>query len=350
MSTDRSARRGRRGIALSIVVGLLALILIVPLVPYAVADKGPVGVPPNPGTQLWRDFRAAVAGTTQARGVDAGVLINDAGQEWRDYRVRRLVPYSAFVLGGMVGLFALYFLIRGRIRVEDGPSGKVIERSTRAERWIHWYIAVVFSVLGLTGLILLYGRWVLIPLLGPEGFSVTALVCKSVHNYGGLLFVLAVPLAFFAFLKDSLFKLRVDLGWFLRAGGYLGGPHPHSEKLNAGQKSWYWLAMITGVVLCVTGLILDFPNFEQGRELMQDAHLLHTVAAIAVLAFFVVHLYLATVGVQGAFQAMTSGYVDANWARQHHDLWYAQAERDGKVMDEAEAAGVNLPPQREGPS
>jgi formate dehydrogenase subunit gamma len=113
------------------------------------------------------------------------------------------------------------------------------------------------------------------------------------------------------------------------AGGYLGGPHPSSEKVNAGQKVWFWTAVLMGLALSVSGLVLDFPNFGQGRELMQGAHLLHTVASVVVLAFFTVHLYLATVGVEGAFETMITGRADARWVQQHHDLWYAELESRG---------------------
>ena len=154
----------------------------------------------------------------------------------------------------------------------------------------------------------------------------TATVCKNLHNYVGLFFTVIVPVAFVLYLKDSLFNLKVDLKWFMSAGGYLGGKEPSAEKVNAGQKSWYWVAMLGGFVLIASGLTLDFPNFQQGREWLQDAHVIHTIAAVGVMAFFIVHLYLATIGVEGALESMTTGHVDANWARQHHDLWYRELQ------------------------
>lgn len=318
---------------------LLGVVLVVPLVPYAIADRtGPIVVP-NPGTELWREVRGGAAGRTQVQGVDTGVLVSDAGERWRQYRTDLLAPAGAVVLGGMLGIFVLYYLIRGKIRIEAGRSGKVVRRYTSPEMVVHWFLAITFVILALSGLILLYGRWVLIPLLGPEGFSVTAMVCKNLHNYVGLLFTAIIPVAFIMYFRDSLFNLKVDGKWFMRLGGYLGGEEPSAEKVNAGQKSWYWVAMLGGFVLIASGLVLDFPNFQQGREWMQDAHIIHTIAAIVVIAFFVVHLYLATVGVEGAFESMINGHVDENWAKQHHDLWYEEIKGSAVDADSVKSSG-----------
>lgn len=321
--------------AIALVVGVA---LLLPLIPYAVADKSSPIVVPNPGADLWREVRDAAQGTTQVEGVDSGVLVSDAGERWRRYRMQQLAPYGAMVLGGMLGVFVLYYLSRGKIRIEAGRSGRVVQRYTTPEMVVHWFLAITFVILALSGLVLLYGRWLLIPLLGPEGFSITATVSKNLHNYVGLLFTAIIPIAFFLYLKDSLFNLKIDGKWFMRLGGYLGGEEPSAEKVNAGQKAWYWVAMLGGIVLIVSGLILDFPNFQQGREWLQGAHVVHTIAAIGVLAFFVVHLYLATIGVEGAFESMVTGHVDENWAKQHHDIWYEDV-KDAVVDAEGSTTG-----------
>ena len=316
-----------RATVLYVLRALFALMLALPFAPQASAEGGEAaGKIINPGTELWREARDATRGTTQVEGVDSGVLINDAGERWRQYRMQQLAPYGAIILGGMVGILALYYLVRGKIRIEAGRSGKVVRRYTASEMVVHWILATTFVILALSGLILLFGRWVLIPLSGPEGFSMIALVSKNLHNYVGLLFTAIIPIAFFLYLKDSLFNLKVDGKWFRRLGGYLGGEEPSAEKVNAGQKSWYWVAMLAGLVLVASGLFLEFPNFQQSREWLQSAHIIHTIAAVAVMAFFFVHLYLATVGVEGALESMVNGHVDANWAKQHHDLWYEQVK------------------------
>jgi len=324
-------------------IGALALFLsvalILPLIPYVTADKFNPIVVPNPGTELWREVRDATRGTTQVEGVDTGVLVSDAGERWRQYRMQQLAPYGAMVLGVMLGIFGLYYLIRGRIRIEAGRSGRVVRRYTTAEMVVHWILAITFVILALSSLVLLYGRWVLIPLLGPEGFSMTATISKNLHNYVGLLFTAILPIAFFLYLKDSLFNMKVDGKWFMRMGGYLGGEEPSAEKVNAGQKSWYWVAMLGGIVLIASGLVLDFPNFQQGREWLQVAHVVHTIVAIGVMAFFIVHIYLATVGVEGAFESMVTGHVDKNWAKQHHDLWHEEVKNTAVDQDSIRTGG-----------
>ena len=317
---------------------LLMLVLLVPLVPYSLAYVQGSGGVPNPGSDLWREVRQSVPGQTQVQGTDTGILISAEGEQWRQFRIEKLVPYSAMIFAGVIGLLALYFLLHGRIRIKAGRSGKRIQRYTAADRWIHWFMATVFLVLMLTGLVLLYGRWVLIPWLGAEGFSITAQFCKSVHNLTGPLFLLAVVLMFFAHLREALFKLKIDMAWFLRAGGYLGGKHPASGKINAGQKAWYWVVVIGGVLLSVSGLALDFPAFVQSRELLQDAYQLHTLAAVFVIAFFFVHIYLGAIGMEGALEAMTRGSIDTNWAKEQHELWYEEV-KDQAVEDTLPDAG-----------
>lgn len=318
-------------------IAALIGVLLVPLLPYAWIEAQAQIEIPSPGADLWREVRGrepAEAVRTQVQGIDASVLINTEGDRWREYRVSQLVPYSAMVFAGVVALFVLYYLIHGRIRIQSGRSGKLIPRYTAVERWIHWFLATVFLVLMISGLILLYGRWVLIPLLGPEGFSATAVAGKWVHNVTGPLFILAVILAAVAYFKEALFDWKVDLQWFLRAGGYLGGRHPASGKINAGQKAWYWVVVIGGLFISFTGLVLDFPNFEQGRNALGLAYVTHTLAAVFMIAFFVVHLYLASIGMEGSLESMTTGYVDANWAKEQHELWFKEMVQRGKVYFE----------------
>ena len=194
----------------------------------------------------------------------------------------------------------LYFLVRGRTRIAGGRSGRTVQRNSRLERGVHWFTAVLFIILGPSGLTLLYGKWVLIPFLGPEGFAATAQVCRQLHSYSEPLFVIAIVLLFGVFLRDGLFNRKVDLDWLMKAGDYLGERHPSSKKFDAGQKVWYWIAVLAGAVLAVSGLLLDFPTFS-----------FHTIAEVTILAFFLVHLY-AAISMEGALEAMIGGKVDAN--------------------------------------
>lgn len=330
MSVTKTRRKMKYVISGSIIS--LLLVIVLPLIPYAISaatdtDKKQIENPiqvPNPGAGLWRDVRQrdqAVIGQTQAKGVDSGILISKRGEEWRQFRMEQLVPYSAYLLAAIVILLFLYRLIKGQIKVEGGLSGKKLFRFNFNQRTAHWLLAVLFIVLGLTGLVLLYGRFVLIPILGPEGFSVTALVAKRIHDFTGPLFGIAVVLMFLAFVKRNLFK-KVDLEWVLSGGGFLANKHVGSGYFNAGEKTWFWLTILAGVVIVATGLVLDFPILAFSRDTVELSHVLHTISAMLVLAVSLGHIYMGTVGVEGAYEAMATGYCDVNWAKAHHDNWY----------------------------
>jgi len=332
-------------------VFLLAIVLILPLVPYMFVDaKAEIAVP-NPGAGLWRDVRqrdAQVTGTTQVKGTDTGTLISESGERWRQFRMEQLVPYSAYLLGGVVLALILYWFIKGQIKIEGGRSGKKLFRFTLNQRTAHWVMAGLFVVLSLTGLVLLYGRFVLIPLLGPEGFSWTALVAKRIHDFSGPLFGIALLMMFFTFVKRNILK-KVDLEWFMSGGGFLVGKHVDSGYFNGGEKVWFWLTVLGGGVIVVSGLILDFPILAFSRETLELSHVLHTISAMIVLAVALGHIYMGTVGVEGAYETMATGYCDANWAKEHHDYWY-QDMISGKDPHASVEAEEGSQPQREQPA
>jgi formate dehydrogenase subunit gamma len=322
--------------------GMLAtvlLVLILPLMPYVFAVNTDVsssvaGSVPNPGADLWRAVRArdgVVAGSSQVKGVETGVLIDPAGKAWLEFRKEKLIPYSAYVFAGIASALLLYFLLHGRIRIKAGRSGVLVPRYSRYERWVHWIMVVVFMTLALTGVILLYGRFVLIPLLGPEGFHMTAQISKWLHDIMGPIFIISLIVMAFTFFREAICRCKVDMIWFLRAGGYLGGKHPSSGKINAGQKAWYWAVVLGGIVLIGSGLVMYFPNFQQGREIMQNANMIHGLAAVFVIAFMFIHIYLASVGMEGSLECMTSGNCDENWAKEQHDLWYEEMKEEGRI-------------------
>lgn len=315
---------------------LLAVALIVPLIPYGFAASG-VQVP-NPGTDLWREVRQRMQQpnmTTKAQGVESAVLINPRGEDWRQFRMENLVPIGAWILLGTLGFIAAFFLYRGRIKIDGGRSGKLVPRFSVNQRVIHWFAAILFMILGVTGLVLLYGRFVLIPLLGPEGFSATAAACKEIHNLFGPIFPVAVIVLVFLFGRGNWFNM-VDIKWFLKAGGLFKQP-ASSGYYNGGQKSWFWMVVLLGLAISASGLILDFPVFGQGREVMGWAHLVHSVFAVFFIAAALGHIYIGTLGMEGAAESMTEGYVDANWAKEHHDLWYYEMEKAGMVDVEPNA-------------
>lgn len=342
MSDKKQSRiRRHRKVAYSL-LSLLVLTLVLPLIPYAAAEKDETaGKVFNPGTELWRDVRQrdrVLVGSTQMKGVDAGVLINEYGETWRHFRMQQLVPYGAALMGVVLSVILLFYLLRGPLRLQEEPSGNKIERFTVFERTVHWFTVAIFWLLALTGLILLYGRFVLIPILGADGFGITASACKEAHNLFGPTFLVALILLFLTFVKDNIYA-RGDMLWLLKGGGMLGGGHVSAGRFNAGEKIWFWIAVLGGLVLSITGLILDFSIFGQGREIMGLSHVLHGIAALIVISVSFGHIYLGTAGVEGTLGSMTTGYVDEAWAKSHHDRWYAEVKAaeggSDKTIDES---------------
>lgn len=323
------ALRYRRALRASAI--LFAFVLIVPLVPYALSATGVQLT--NPGAELWREVRQRVPpqnATTAVENVDSPILINPWGETWRVFRASQLVPIGGAVLLGTLGLITAFYLIRGRIGIEGGRSGKLVPRFSVNQRVTHWFAAGLFILLGVTGLVLLYGRYVLIPLLGPEGFSATAAACKEVHNLFGPVFPFALVALMALFGRGNRFRW-LDIKWFLKAGGLFGHNIADSGYYNGGQKTWFWMTVLFGIVISVSGLVLDFPIFGQGREVMAAAHVTHAVIAIGFIAASLGHIYIGTLGMEGAAESMTRGYVDANWAKEHHNLWYGEMEKAGMV-------------------
>ena len=329
MSDKKQSRIRRHRMVAYSLLSLLVLTLVLPLIPYAVASKDETaGKVFNPGAELWRDVRQrdrVLVGTTQMKGVDAGVLINEYGEQWRQFRMQQLVPYGAALMGIVLSVILLFYLLRGPLRIQGEATGKKIMRFTVFERTTHWFTVAIFWLLALTGLILLYGRMVLIPLLGPEGFGITASACKEAHNLFGPTFLVAIIMLFVTFAKDNIYA-RGDMTWLLKGGGMLGGGHVSAGRFNAGEKIWFWIAVLGGIILCATGLILDFSILGQSRQIMGLSHVLHGIVALVVISVSFGHIYLGTAGVEGTLGSMATGYVDEAWAKSHHDRWYAEVK------------------------
>ena len=324
----------------------LLFILTVPLIPYAIdayavnpqkPSVEAIAALENPAINLWNDVRQRnerTQGLSQVQGVDSGVLINKAGEDWRRFRIEQLVPYGAWFMGGIFGAIVVYYLIKGTQMMPGGRTDVRLPRTSLNQRTAHWFTAGVFWLLGVTGLILLYGRFVLIPILGPEGFAVTASAAKEMHNLFGPLFILAVVAMFVLFIRGNMFNLG-DLKWFAKGGGMFGG-HVSAGKFNAGEKTWFWLVMIFGTALCVSGLILVLAALGFGREVLSLSHMVHGISAVLLIAVSFGHIYLGTIGVEGTLDSMTAGSVDAAWAKAHHDQWYAEVMNDPDAVEAAD--------------
>ncbi|MEN8259331.1 MAG: formate dehydrogenase subunit gamma [Pseudomonadota bacterium] len=326
--------RTRRRVIVVCLAFLLFLTLTLPLLDHLpLADASGHT---NPRAELWRQVREGVVGYTAVTGQETGVLIQGTGQVWRQLRNGPLATYGAWLLAVTVFALGFFYLLRGQVKLTEPRTGITVLRWTLAERILHWYTALLFIVLGITGLSLLYGRAMIIPLIGKAGFSAYAEFAKLLHNFLGPLFIVGLLLMFAAWARDNI-PNRLDIQWLKSFGGMIGHRHPSAERMNAGEKAWFWLLVFAGLAVSVSGLILDFPNFEQGRFVIQIAHLLHASLAIVLVAASLAHIYIGTVGTQDALEGMVSGRVDAAWAKQHHDLWYEEIRSSGvETVDRSE--------------
>lgn len=275
---------------------------------------------------MWRDIRQGGSGFTNSPDREHGNLINTGGEDWRQTRNGPVSTYGKWILAAAVLAVGLVYLFRGSIKLDHGRSGKTIERWTSADRLIHWFVAILFVVLAITGVTFLYGKELLLPVMGKAGFADWAAFSKTLHNYGGPLFIVGLVLMFAKWLRHNGFN-QIDAKWLAKGGGIVSKAHPPAEYLNAGEKLWFWMVVLGGAGVSITGLILDFPNFGQARETMQQANILHAIFALSLLAVFVGHVYIATLGTEGALEGMVYGHVDVEWAKQHHNLWYEEVAK-----------------------
>lgn len=285
----------------------------------------------NPRADLWRRVREGEPGYTAVKGVETSVFIENGGQLWRRLRNGPVATYGAGVLIGTFAALAAFFTWRGRLRLDAPRSGVRIRRWSLSDRVLHWIVALAFLWLALTGLLLLFGRAALIPAMGHENFAPLAYLSKLTHNYvGPFVFLPGLLLLIGRWARHNL-PTRVDWAWFKAFGGMIGNKHPSAGRMNGGEKAWFWLLTGAGVAVCASGLLLDFPFLTPFREILQSAHLLHVTAALLLLAGALGHIYIGSIGTEGALEAMTTGEVDETWARQHHDLWLAELREARKT-------------------
>jgi len=253
----------------------------------------------------------------------ASVLIQPAGRTW-DYFHEVLLHWGgAIVILGTIVFLGLAYLIIGRIRIAEGRSGKKILRFKAFERFSHWLTAVSFVVLGLTGLNITFGKILLLPVVGPDTFSDISQVAKYIHNFTSFSFVVGLVLITLIFFRDNLFG-KVDLEWLKQGGGFIKNKHAPAGRFNLGEKLVYWLSVVAGVAVSVSGFLLLFPFYGAEIAEMQLAQVAHAVVAVLFVALILAHIYIGTLGMEGAFEAMGTGEVDLNWAKEHHDRWLAQ--------------------------
>jgi len=275
-----------------------------------------------------------VSGYSAVTGRETNELIQGSGEVWRQLRNGpvRLIG-AGLILFTLVALIGFY-LWRGQVKLSQARSGETVIRWKKFERYLHWLTAILFIILTITGLSLMYGRLILIPAMGHSAYSSYADLCKQVHNYIGPVFMFGLFAMIILWIKDNI-PNKLDIKWLLAFGGLIGNQHPSAERMNAGEKGWFWTLVFAGTAVVISGLILDFPNFNQEREIMQIAHLVHSILAIVLIAFALGHIYIGTIGTEGALEGMTTGKVDTSWAKQHHDIWYEEI-RDQNSSQQSE--------------
>lgn len=305
-------------VVLSAIMLPMAFWTVAQIMPEAFAYETAAG---NPRANMWEAVRDGVAGYSAVPGQERGVLIENGGENWRQIRNGWVANFMPWVMALMLGAIIAFYIWRGRIRVNEAPSGKTVPRWTLGERVLHWYTAILFIILAITGLSILFGRAILIPLMGHHAFSSYAQLAMYTHNYVGPFFSVGIALMIVLWIKDNI-PNRTDWEWFKKRGGMVGDEHPHAGRMNAGEKAWFWIIATAGVLTVASGFVLDFPNFEQTRSTMQIANIIHAVLAILWISVAFGHIYIGTLGTEGAIRGMTTGRVSREWAIQHHDLWY----------------------------
>jgi formate dehydrogenase subunit gamma len=321
--------------------------------PLAGAVPGNTTAGGSADAELWRQIRHGARGTVAGQNPGGGLLIQSEGHYWQETRNGPLLTYSAWAILGIIMLLALFFAIRGRIRIDSGWSGKTIKRFSGMERVAHWLLASSFIVLALTGLNLLFGRSLLIPLMGKDAFATMAVTGKFIHNYVAFAFMVSLVLVAVLWIVHNI-PSRHDLVWLAHGGGLFGGSHPKAPKFNAGQKILFWIIILCGVSISLSGWALLDPfsmamfsktfsisNSLFGTELatnlapiqeQQYQSLWHVIMAVIMIMIVIAHIYIGTVGMEGAVSAMTSGDVDINWAKEHHSIWVEEVEAGSREL------------------
>lgn len=312
---------------------LFAVMAALAPIPAQAADDAVPSMHDRPViTDTWRSVRQGEAGFITGQPAERGVLVRTENEAWRAFRNGQLAPYSALALAGVAAAIGLFYLVRGKIRMEGGPSGQTILRFKTIERAGHWMTAGSFLVLAFTGLNLLFGRYVLAPVIGKTAFSYLTLLGKWLHNICGFTFMIGLLMILVLWAKDNLWD-RYDLNWILKGGGLLfKGEHPPAAKFNFGQKTQYWMVILVGILVSYTGVNLLFPFSFADMAGMQLMQLIHAGAAIVMMLFMLGHIYIGTIGMEGASSAMTTGQVDLEWAREHHSAWVEEVE-SGRVKN-----------------
>jgi formate dehydrogenase subunit gamma len=304
---------------------------------------------PGNNAPVWREVKSGQPNYTSVPGREVGVLVQQqarfpgqdsmttAGEAWRKFRNGPITFYGGWLVVLVMAIIAAIYFTLGPIKLHEPPTGRKIERFTLAERWTHWIVAISFCVLGVSGLIIIFGKHVLLPVIGYTLFAWLTSLAKNLHNFVAPLFMTGLLVFIVMFAKDNLPE-KGDLKWLANGWKIFKGEHMPSWKFNAGEKAWFWGGVVVlSLIICASGLVLLFPNFDQVRATMQQASVIHAVAALLVIGAGLGHIYMGTIGMEGAYRNMRDGVTDETWAKEHHQYWYEDV-KSGKVAAKSGAA------------
>jgi formate dehydrogenase subunit gamma len=311
---------------------------------------------PGNNAPFWRDVRESgnQPGFTTLPGAEKGVLVQrfvqypgsaytTAGEAWRQVRNRWIIPYGGALLLIVVGAIGIFYWRKGALGGHVPDTGRKIERFTPFERSAHWANAIAFVTLAVSGIVLAFGKYFMLPVLGSTLFGWLSYALKTLHNFVGPVFAVSLVIVFLTFVRDNL-PAKGDLEWLKRGGGILGSHEVPSHRFNAGEKVLFWGGVfLLGLIVVGSGLVLDLlvPGWGETRGQMQVAHMVHAVAAVLMMTLFIGHMYIGSIGMKGAYQSMRTGYVDEGWAKEHHELWFDDVKA-GKIP--AQRSGPAVPP------
>lgn len=358
--------------ALSLVVGLLGALPALAQSPGALPQSQPRQneiqaqqqrelTQPGNNAPVWRNVQSGAPNYTSIQGRETDVLIqpparfpgqsrvSTAGEAWREFRNGPVTFIGGWGLVVVMAIILGLYAWKGPVKLHERPSGRLMRRFSAFEMTVHWSAAISFCILGLSGLIMLFGKYVLLPVLGYTVFAWLTQLGKNLHNFIAPLFIVSAAVMVLMWLRDNLFR-SYDWRWFARAWAFFArGEETPSGRFNAGEKAWFWIGvLLLSVVMSWSGLVLLFPNFNQTRALMQDAWIWHACAAMIYIALALGHIYMGTIGVKGTYGNMRHGYTDETWAKEHHRYWYEDV-KSGRRAAAGGAVPLGAPHMEEKP-
>jgi formate dehydrogenase subunit gamma len=326
-----------------LIAGVLALAFVVAMA-APVSAQQPSSVNPTADAvkeqQLLQQLNK-IQGRGTIPDTKSYVLEHPVGRDWQHFHNVTLRWIGGIAILGILALLVIFYLWRGMVRLESGRSGRTIVRFNALERFVHWMTATCFIILAISGLNITFGRPLLLPLIGPDAFAAWSDWARLSHHYLSFPFTLGVVLIFLMWIGGNI-PNKVDAEWLKRGGGIVGHDHPPAYRFNAGQKAIYWIVVLGGGAVAATGYLLMFPFYGTDISTMESAEVLHATVAMLFIAAMLGHIYIGTIGMEGAFEAMGEGTVDVNWAQEHHSLWLEE-EKAGVGPNESKRQPMATP-------